>query len=77
MSDHTEELPSESFENTSGSSDAASSYTAYRKLGGKRSRRDFYNKLKSKRSFLFNKLVQLMPSYMVQPESNLSDFVTG
>ncbi|TMW44291.1 hypothetical protein DOY81_010628 [Sarcophaga bullata] len=76
MSDHTEELPSESCANTSGSSDAASSYTAYRKLGGKLSRRDFYNKLRSKRSFLFNKLVKLMPSYMVQPERNLTDFVT-
>lgn len=76
LSDHTENYTTESCENTSGISDAGSSYSAYRKLGGKRSRRDFINILRSRRSYLFNKLVQLMPSYMVQPERNLSDFVT-
>lgn len=60
---------------TSGISDAASSYSAYRKSGGKRSRYSYICELRSRRSFLFNKLVQLMPSNMVQPERNLSDFV--
>ncbi|XP_037825080.1 muskelin isoform X1 [Lucilia sericata] len=81
-SDHTqatEDLSMESCESSttsSGISDAASSYTAYRKSGGKRSRNDFIYDLRSRRSFLFNKLVQLMPSNMVQPERNLSDFAT-
>ncbi|XP_073845147.1 muskelin 1 [Musca autumnalis] len=60
---------------TSGISDAASSYSAYRKSGGKRSRHSYIQELRARRSFLFNKLVQLMPSNMVQPERNLSDFV--
>lgn len=59
---------------SSGISDAASSYSAYRKSGGKRSRHNFIYDLRSRRSFLFNKLVQLMPSNMVQPERNISDF---
>lgn len=81
-SDHTqatEDLSMESCESSttsSGISDAASSYTAYRKSGGKRSRTDFIYDLRSRRSFLFNKLVQLMPTNMVQPERNLSDFAT-
>ena len=59
---------------SSGISDSAS-YSQYRKSGGKRSRHDFLHELKTRRAFLFNKLVQLMPSNMVQPERNLSDFV--
>ncbi|ALC41608.1 muskelin, partial [Drosophila busckii] len=41
----------------------------------KRARTDAKGELQNHRAFLFNKLVQLMPSGMVQPERNLSDFV--
>ncbi|XP_013106897.1 muskelin [Stomoxys calcitrans] len=74
----TDDLSMESCESsatTSGISDAASSFSAYRKSGGKRSRQSYLYELRSRRSFLFNTLVQLMPSNMVQPERNLSDFV--
>lgn len=52
------------------------SYNQYRKFGGKRPRHDYIYEIKSRRAYLFNKIVQLMPSNMVQPEKNLSDFVS-
>uniref|UniRef100_A0A1A9ZKV8 LisH domain-containing protein n=1 Tax=Glossina pallidipes TaxID=7398 RepID=A0A1A9ZKV8_GLOPL len=70
-----ESSESSSVFHSSGISDLASSYTAYRKSGGKLTRNDFIYELRARRDFLFNKLVKLMPSNMVQPERNLSDFV--
>lgn len=70
-----ESSESSSVFHSSGISDLASSYTAYRKSGGKLTRNDFVYELRARRDFLFNKLVKLMPSNMVQPERNLSDFV--
>ncbi|KAH8400886.1 hypothetical protein KR009_001632 [Drosophila setifemur] len=58
---------------SSGISDAVSSPSS--STCTKRARTDGTSELKNKRAFLFNKLVQLMPPSMVQPERNLSDFV--
>ncbi|XP_030373545.1 muskelin [Scaptodrosophila lebanonensis] len=58
---------------TSGISEAASNTSASSSV--KRARRDSSYEMKNRRAFLFNKLVQLMPPSMVQPERNLSDFV--
>ncbi|EDW09382.1 uncharacterized protein Dmoj_GI19068 [Drosophila mojavensis] len=41
----------------------------------KRARTEANCELQNRRAYLFNKLVQLMPASMVQPERNLSDFV--
>ncbi|KAH8299381.1 hypothetical protein KR044_000853 [Drosophila immigrans] len=41
----------------------------------KRARTESSCEKQNRRAFLFNKLVQLMPANMVQPERNLSDFV--
>ncbi|XP_037927046.1 muskelin [Hermetia illucens] len=51
------------------------SYSLYQKCGGKKSRGDYFFGIKSKRTHLFNTLVQFMPQSMVQPRENLSDFV--
>lgn len=59
---------------SSGISEAVSSPTSSSTCT-KRARTECTSELKNKRAFLFNKLVQLMPPSMVQPERNLSDFV--
>ncbi|XP_037947851.1 muskelin [Teleopsis dalmanni] len=41
----------------------------------RRDRPDFCHEIRTRRAFLFNKIVQLMPANMVQPTRNLSDFV--
>lgn len=71
----TENLSLESNESmiSSGISETASSPSS--SSCTKRARTDCTPELKNKRAFLFNKLVQLMPPSMVQPERNLSDFV--
>lgn len=53
-----------------------SSYDQYKKSGGKLSKPDFFFEIRNHRSFLFNKLSQLMPTHIVQPEGNLSDFIS-
>ncbi|KAH8270798.1 hypothetical protein KR018_005078 [Drosophila ironensis] len=59
---------------SSGISEAVSSPTSSSTCT-KRARTECNTEVKNKRAFLFNKLVQLMPTSMVQPERNLSDFV--
>lgn len=58
---------------TSGISEPASSPSG--SSCTKRARTEANCELKNRRAYLFNKLVQLMPASMVQPERNLSDFV--
>lgn len=59
---------------TSGISEPASSPSGSSSCT-KRARTDYCSEQQNRRAFLFNKLVQLMPASMVQPERNLSDFV--
>ncbi|XP_064543793.1 muskelin [Drosophila montana] len=58
---------------TSGISETASSPSG--SSCTKRARTEATCELQNRRAYLFNKLVQLMPTSMVQPERNLSDFV--
>lgn len=58
---------------TSGISEPASSPSS--SSCTKRARTEYCSEQQNRRAFLFNKLVQLMPVNMVQPERNLSDFV--
>lgn len=71
----TENISMESSESlaTSGISETASSPSS--SSCTKRARTDASCEQQNRRAFLFNKLVQLMPASMVQPERNLSDFV--
>ncbi|XP_034135875.1 muskelin isoform X2 [Drosophila guanche] len=71
----TENISLESNESlaTSGISETASSPSS--SSCTKRARTECNSDVMNKRAFLFNKLVQLMPPSMVQPERNLSDFV--
>ncbi|XP_001361411.1 muskelin isoform X1 [Drosophila pseudoobscura] len=71
----TENISLESNESlaTSGISETASSPSS--SSCTKRARTECNPEFMNKRAFLFNKLVQLMPPSMVQPERNLSDFV--
>lgn len=50
-------------------------YNQYTKSGGKLSKQDYIFEIRSHRAFLFNKLSQLMPTNIVQPKGNLSDFI--
>lgn len=59
---------------TSGISEPASSPSGSSSCT-KRARTEYCSEQQNRRAFLFNKLVQLMPASMVQPERNLSDFV--
>ncbi|KAH8375385.1 hypothetical protein KR200_002878 [Drosophila serrata] len=63
-----ESLASSGISETASSPSSSSSCT-------KRARTECTPEVKNRRAFLFNKLVQLMPPTMVQPERNLSDFV--
>ncbi|XP_067630617.1 muskelin isoform X2 [Eurosta solidaginis] len=56
-------------------SSSASSHAHNRRNTSKRGHNDYLQELRRRRAFLFNKIVKLMPSSMVQPERNLSDFV--
>lgn len=62
-------------QSTSSSISDSASYNLYKKCGGKRNRNDFLLDVRSRRTKLFNKLVQYMPVSMVHPKGNLSDFV--
>lgn len=62
-------------QSTSSSTSDSASYNLYKKCGGKRNRSDFLLDVKSRRTQLFNKLVQYLPVSMVHPKGNLSDFV--
>ncbi|XP_053966512.1 muskelin isoform X1 [Anastrepha ludens] len=63
----------------SASSDSAvstsCSLSQSRRNSSKRAYDDHLLELRRRRTFLFNKIVQLMPANMVQPVKNLSDFV--
>ncbi|XP_017485402.1 PREDICTED: muskelin isoform X1 [Rhagoletis zephyria] len=75
----TDDLSMESCDSTATSSSmSAVSDLAVRhgrRSSSKRSHDGKLQELRRRRAFLFNKLVQLMPANMVQPERNLSDFV--
>lgn len=50
-------------------------YNLYKNCGGKKTRDEYYFNMKTRRTYLFDKIVQLMPSNIVQPKGNLSDFI--
>lgn len=64
----------ESYDSSSSLSDS-SLYNLYKKSGGKLAKQDYLFEIRSRRAFLFNKLSQLMPTNIVQPKENLSDFI--
>ncbi|XP_055919680.1 muskelin isoform X2 [Eupeodes corollae] len=68
------EFNKESYDSSSSLSDS-SLYNLYKKSGGKLAKQDYLFEIRSRRAFLFNKLSQLMPTNIVQPKGNLSDFI--
>ncbi|XP_055379380.1 muskelin isoform X2 [Condylostylus longicornis] len=68
-------IPHTSHTSLSGVGAGDDTYELYRKCGGKRSRDDYNFEIKTRRTYLFNKIVELMPNHMVQPKGHLSDFV--